>query len=352
MPHEKAFSLAAQGFMRPPLTAFLAFVALAAIAAPHAALAWGATGHRMIGELAAEALPADLPAFLRSPAAAATLGELAREPDRWKDAGRTHDADLDSAHYLDLNDQGRVLGGPALAELPPTRAAFETALRVYGTDGWRAGYLPYAIVEGWQQLARDFAYWRAAAAGARLAADPRHRAWLAADAARRQNLILSDLGTFAHYVGDGSQPLHVSVHFNGWGDLPNPEHFTQAHIHAYFEGEFIRQYVDLAMVRARLGPYVDCRCGIWSRTETYLAATNAWVIPFYRLDKRGAFIRGSDDGRAFAAERLAAGTAMLRDMTIDAWRASADASVGYPAVKVADVLAGRADPFNALFGMD
>src|SRR5215469_4586130 len=111
MPHEEAFSLAVQGFMRPSPSLLLAIVAFTVLAAPHTVLAWGATGHRIIGSLAAESLPPELPAFLRAPAPATTLGELAREPDRWKDAGRTHDADLDPAHYLDLDDQGRVLGG-------------------------------------------------------------------------------------------------------------------------------------------------------------------------------------------------------------------------------------------------
>ena len=35
------------------------------------------------------------------------------------------------------------------------------ALRAAGTDEYRAGYLPYAIIDGWQQLVMDFAYWRA-----------------------------------------------------------------------------------------------------------------------------------------------------------------------------------------------
>ena len=52
------------------------------------ALAWGATGHRLIGQLAIEALPPEIPAFLRTPAAAQVVGELAREPDRGRNAGK------------------------------------------------------------------------------------------------------------------------------------------------------------------------------------------------------------------------------------------------------------------------
>ncbi|HZZ35145.1 MAG TPA: S1/P1 Nuclease, partial [Caulobacteraceae bacterium] len=133
----------------------LAFAAVLAAISPSQALAWGATGHRIIGRLAVQALPSEVPAFLRTPQSAEAIGELAREPDRWKDAGRTHDSDRDPGHFLDLDDEGKVLGGPALAALPLTRAEYETALRAAGTDSWKAGYLSYSIVDGWQQLAKD-----------------------------------------------------------------------------------------------------------------------------------------------------------------------------------------------------
>jgi hypothetical protein len=322
------------------------------LVAAHGALAWGSTGHRMVGRLAMEDLPADLPPFLRSREAIEAIGELAREPDRWRDAGRTHDTDRDPGHFVDLGDDGRVLGGPSLAELPATRAAYETALRAAGADSWRAGYLPYSIVDGWQQLAKDFAYWRAEKAAARATANPAHRIWLNEDAARRENLILRDLGTLAHYVGDGSQPLHASIHFNGWGPGPNPQGFTEDKIHAYFEGQFVRDYVTADAVHAAMTPYKDCACSIEARTAAYLGATNRQVIPLYALWKDGSFENGDARGRAFVARQLALAVDELRDEVIDAWRASANGEVGYPAVKVADVLAGKVDPYDSLYGLD
>jgi hypothetical protein len=330
----------------------LALALALGLAAAGGAQAWGSTGHRIIGRLAMETLPADAPAFLRTGAAVEAVGELSREPDRWKDAGRTHDLDLDPGHFLDLGDDGRVFGGPALADLPPTRADYESALRAVGADQWKAGYLPYSIIEGWQQLAQDFAYLRVEEAGAASSPDPAHRAWLAADAERRKALILRDIGVFSHYVGDGSMPLHVSIHFNGWGPFPNPEAYTQAHVHAPFEGAFVRGFVSSDAVRAAMPPLHDCQCGVAEETKAYLAATNAAVVPFYRLEKSGGFAPGNPRGEAFAAERLAAGAAELRDLVAGAWRASASGQVGWPAVKVADVLAGAVDPYDALYGTD
>jgi hypothetical protein len=332
------------GFPRLRGVAFA--VGLCACALAGHALAWGATGHRIIGRLAVLTLPADLPAFLRASAAVEAEGELAREPDRWKGSGKVHDADRDAAHFLDLDDTGRVFAGPSLADLPPTRADYDAALRAAGSDSWKAGYLPYAIVDGWQQLVMDFAYWRVDAAAARGVADRAHRAWFARDGLRR------DLGTLAHYVGDGSQPMHVSVHFNGWGGYANPDGFTQERVHAPFEGAFVRAYVTQASVGARMTAYQDCRCAIQSRVRDYLAATNLMVRPLYQLYKDGGFDKGDARGRAFVAERLAAGARELRDEIVDAWRASASADVGWPAVKVADVVSGKLDPFDALYGAD
>jgi hypothetical protein len=329
-----------------------ALVAVLLALSPTQALAWGATGHRIIGRLAVQALPPEVPAFLRTPRSAEAVGELAREPDRWKDAGRTHDSDRDPGHFLDLDDEGKVLGGPALTALPLTRAEYESALRAAGTDSWKAGYLSYSIVDGWQQLAKDFALLRLDAAGARNTHIAAHRAWLLADAERRRSLILRDLGALAHYVGDGSQPLHVSVHFNGWGPYPNPEGFTQDKVHAPFEGAFVRANITEAQVRARITALTVCAKPLNACTADYLTATNAQTAPFYQLQKAGAFAPGDPRGKAFAAERLAAGASELRDIVVMAWRASATGQGGWPAAKVADVEAGRVDPYDALVASD
>src|SRR5215469_7652403 len=94
--------------------------------------AWGSSGHRMIGRAAIEALPADLPPFLRTEAAAVAVGELSREPDRSRGAGRTHDSDRDPGHFVDADDQGRIGGVLLLGALPQTRDEYEKALRAAG----------------------------------------------------------------------------------------------------------------------------------------------------------------------------------------------------------------------------
>ena len=56
--------------------------------------------------------------------------------------------------------------------------------------------------------------------------------------------------------------------------------------------------------------------------------------------------------RRLAAARLAAAVTALRDMIADAWIASEDAKIGYPALAVKDIEAGKVDPFDPLRGED
>ncbi|MDB5428157.1 MAG: hypothetical protein JWR43_2132 [Phenylobacterium sp.] len=328
-------------------------LATALIAAvPGLALAWGATGHRMIGEAAMHALPPELPAFLHTRQAALDVGELSREPDRSKGAGRARDSDFDPGHFLDLGDDGTVFGGPKVSALPPTRAEYEAALRAVGQDSWKAGYLPYSIVESWQQLVLDFAYWRVLTAAEANPAWAAHRDWFTADRRRREAHILETIGQLSHYVGDGSQPLHVSVHFNGWGDFPNPQGFTAAKIHGPFEGELVHSSVTPAALAAHMAPPRSCDCSIEQRTADLLAATARQVVPLYALEKAGGLAPGDPRGPAFATLQLAVGASELRDDIAEAWRVSASRMVGWKPVSVADVVAGKADPYPALYAID
>ena len=65
-----------------------------------------------------------------------------------------------------------------LSALPKDRHAYDVALRGASTptDEWGQGYLPYAIADGWERIARDFAYWRVDAVGEKSAASAEERA--------------------------------------------------------------------------------------------------------------------------------------------------------------------------------
>lgn len=316
------------------------------------ARAWGASGHRMAGVVAMEALPAELPAFLRSPAGAADVGEFSREPDRIKGSGRALGVASDSGHFLDVLDDGTVMGGPRLEAMPPDREAFETVLRDAGTTSGKAGWLYYSILETQQQLTRDLATWRVLDYAVRTERNPSRRAWFRADLARRQAATLQTVGRLSHFVADGSQPLHMTIHFNGWGDGPNPEGFTRSRIHGPFEGDLVAGAVRPDDVRRHLTPPVAPAASLEAQVAAYLRTGWAEVPSLYRLEKAGGLAPGDPRGGDYAARRLGAGAGALRDFVVLAWKTSETARLGWPEISVADALAGRADIWTSLYGKD
>ena len=317
------------------------------------AWAWGAEGHRLIGVAAMRALPSSLPAFLRSPAAVWNVGELAREPDRWRRAGAAHDDELNSGHFVNLDDSGKVGGVFPLSALQPSRGDYDTALRGGGTNQYVTGYLPYSIIIGFEQLRMDFGYWRVDLGGEKHTKTAKARAWFASDRKLHELLIVRDLGVWAHFVGDASQPMHVSVHHDGWGNkYPNPENLTVgAGLHAKFEGTFVHANFRQADMAALMPAARDCSCKIEDETVAYLNRTFEKVLPLYRLDKQGGFEGSDARGKAFVGERLAAGAGELRDLIAEAWRQSETITVGYPEVPVKDGKAGQAT-LGSLQGLD
>lgn len=337
--------------MAPSAAAGLLSYLLVALAPLSTAHAWGAMGHRIIGRVGMESLPDTVPAFLRTPETIEAVGELAREPDRSRGAGKVHDTMRDPGHYVNVDDDGKVSGGPPLAALPPTLGDYETALRAVGTETGHAGYLPYSIIDGWQQLTKDFVYWRIETAALPRQTDPAHKAWLQADLNRREMLIIRDLGIWSHFIGDASQPLHLTVHYDGWGKFPNPNGYTESRVHSPFEGAFVRRFVSEEAVQAALPAPRPCPA-IEVCTAQYLAETAATVIPFYEMQKAGGLTGPDPAGRAFTVQRVAAGAAALRDLTIAAWEASAHGALGHPAITIDQVATGAIDPFDALYGED
>lgn len=331
------------------------------LAATGQARAWGHTGHVGISQLAIVNLPPTLPAFLRTAQSTGQIGELGAEPDVSKTTGvitgtnssgslRTastvHDAERDTGHYIDIDDNGFVLGGTvALTALPATREAFDTAQRAATNPGrqdqYSAGYLPYTIIDGFQQVRKDFGIWRALSVGLQTASTPSDRAYFQSQLQLRQQLIIRDIGYWSHFVADASQPMHVSVHFNGWGNYPNPNGYTTAPIHAPFEGSFVHSFINFSAVNAQVRPYTDRGVStIEQRVPLYLAETLGQVAPTYQaaLNSNNDNYQSAQPAEvAIVQQQLAAAVAELRDEIVDAWTQSEQIAIGYPLVRVTDI---------------
>jgi hypothetical protein len=277
--------------------------------------AWGADGHSIINRLAAAALPADVPEFLRSPAALDAMEYYGPEPDRWRSPA---EPELDAAqapeHFIDL--EYADLAGP----LPRQRYDYIRALAVAqakhpdlaaSLTPEKVGLQPYVTTEVYERLQSAFRDYRALVAARK-------------DTKPSEAEIVFLAGWLGHYVGDGSQPLHTSIQYNGWVG-PNPHGYTTEHrIHSLFESQFVHANVTAGDV-APLIPAKPVVLGdVFNDYMKYLRISNSLVEQTYQLEKAGAFIgAGTPAGKAFVDERLAAGATELRNMIYTAWEKSA-----------------------------
>lgn len=322
--------------------------AMASLLLPVQALAWGSTGHRMVNNVGASALPASVPAFVRAPAAIADITTLGPEMDRLKDSGASWDADNDTGHFLDIGDDGKIGGIITLDALPSSFKAYDAALRAVNLDPFSLGYVPYTILDGWEQIRKDFAYYRAESYALAHSTNAADKAFLKQDLALRERLTIRDIGVWGHFVGDASQPLHITIHFNGWGDYPNPNGYTMNHIHAFFESAYVRDHAQTKAVAALVPAYAPTNpSALISQDEmlkqigSYLAASAARVRPLYELQKTGDFDRGTPAAAAFVDRCLAAGATQFRNWIALAWEDSLNETVSYPSIAVRDIVSGK-----------
>ncbi|GAC1659625.1 MAG: hypothetical protein NVS4B13_04990 [Candidatus Elarobacter sp.] len=343
----------------------LAILCAALVAAPQPAFAWGAQGHRIVNGAAIRTLPVSVPAFLRTASAHDEVALLGVEADRIKGAGSPLDDDDNPGHYLDALDDLTIAGAVKLSALPKDRAGYDRALRGAAppTDQYGQGYLPYQIADGWQRIVRDLAYWRVDVIGETKAPTADERAFFAYDRSVREAVTLRDIGYWGHFVADGSQPLHVTVHFNGWNQIdrttkqprtqyPNPNRFTDSDtIHARFEVTLVRAVATEDLVVQRVPALTGSSDPVLAQVGAYLARSLSKVPDVYRLEAAGGIDTPSPASSVLVLERLAAGAAQMRNMIVEAWVASADGTFGYPSISVRDVESGAVVPTRAKVGL-
>lgn len=258
---------------------------------------WGFRGHEMATRVAVESLPSEMPGFFAQ--AADQLIFLAPEPDRWRVRSSVEMAQAWSYdHYIDFENV------PDGALEAPDRFSYLYALRDAGVDAPEAdgGLLPFRIIELHQRITSLWARWHDAS-------DTRQRRWI-------EERIIQDAGILAHYVTDGSQPHHTTIHFNGWADgAANPESFTRDRsFHSRFERDYVDAHITADDIRVRVGPVGAAFAESRPAVMEYLLATHETVQTLYRLDRDAGFDPRTDPDPAahsFAVERLASGSRML-----------------------------------------
>lgn len=260
----------------------------------------------MINRLGASALPQDIPAFLRSQAALEEIEYLGPEPDRWRSKAEPELAAVQAPeHFIDLEL------ADALGPLPRKRLDFEAMVFAAGKRPETIGLQPWQTDEVWERLKAAMREYRAISAAR-------------GDTRPVEAAIIFYSGWLGHYVGDGSQPLHVTVQYNGWTG-PNPHGYNTGHqIHYQFESAFVAANIHAPEAEAKMTPLKTIDGDMFDAYVAYLRHTGTFVEKVYELDKAGEFTgAGTQESRDFTAERIAAGASMLRDMIYGAWIDSA-----------------------------
>jgi len=273
---------------------------------PSTPMRWGRDGHIMVGLAAAAGLPADMPAFFRH--ARQELGWLNYDPDRWRNPGMVESNEAwQYDHFIDLE------AVPDGALDAPDRFAWLLTLKQAGiAEPQKLGLLPFRIIELTERLTQEFGEWRQAT-------DPQVRGFL-------ERRIINDAGILGHYVADGANPHHSTIHFNGWAaDKPNPEGYTTDRtFHRRFESDYVSSHIEPADVGAAAATPARVIDDVRGGVIAYLRQTNDNVRRLYDLEKIEPFSDSTKAAghRAFTLDRLATGAAMLRSIWYTAWKRS------------------------------
>jgi hypothetical protein len=299
------------------------------------ALAFDYEGHRLINELALQALPTNFPSFVQTPVARERILYLGGEPDRWRNTREFHLRHLNNPdHYFDFEDLGPL--GITVEKLSPFRYEFMTQLAnaraanpqrfpaIDPRDAERVrhlpGFAPWSIAEHYAKLQSGFSTLKTF-----------REMGIAEEIANAEQSVIYAMGMLSHFVADAAQPLHSTRHFNGWTG-PNTNGFTtNKNFHAWIDGEFLEK-VGLPTA-AELQSHVRPARRLWTDSSgvnskifpvaaQFMYAQHELVVPLYELEKAGKLIATAardGEGRTFVCTQLAAGAVMLADLWLTAW---------------------------------
>jgi hypothetical protein len=178
------------------------------------------------------------------------------------------------------------------------------------------GTLPFAAAEVYGHLVSQMRLLRKAKPGSN-------------EAGYLQQTCAFEVAWLGHYIGDGAQPLHDTIHHDGWQG-PNPNGYTRdPHIHGRFESQFVDAIgLTDSDLLPRIGRPGHLTGDVFDLVLAHLDEAGSQVEAIYKMDKRNAFADPRDvEAREMVLSRTAAGARMLRDLVYRAWLESAQTPV-------------------------
>ena len=294
--------------------------------------AWDYERHRLINDLALGTLPKDFPRFALTPAARERILFLGGEPDRWRNNRERALRHLNNPdHYFDVEDLEPYQIKPAdlshfryrfVEQMATARARLKLELPEANADHLKGhpGFLPWAINENYLKLVSAFSYLKVF-----------EEMGTEAEIANARANVIYRMGILSHFVGDTSQPLHTTRHFNGWQG-ENPKGYTTSRrFHSWIDGGFFKATTppNRAALDKQLRPATvlkrperkDLASGQFQSGLQYILASHAQMIPLYELDTAGHLDKETPaKGREFLNGQLAKGGQMLGDLWYTAWK--------------------------------
>jgi hypothetical protein len=295
-----------------------AVLLLAMICLPQAAYPWGGRAHSVIDRTAVDTLPEDGPVFLKK--YADYIAGSASIPDTWRGASEPFSKIEEDPNHGWFREQFAFMKVIPRSRYEFVLELYRENLRIRKSEPEEAkrmnvrwtGTLPYAAAEVYGHMVADMRLLRRERAAGR-------------DTAFLEQTCAFYVAWMGHYIGDGAQPLHDTIHHDGWQG-PDPKGYTRdPKIHGRFESA----YVDtIGLTEQDITPLIGkpghLQGDVFELILGHLDEAGSSVEAIYQMDKRGAFADAHDtEAREMVYSRTAAGARMLRDLVYRAWLESA-----------------------------
>ena len=178
----------------------------------------------------------------------------------------------------------------------------------------RVGLQPYVTTEVYQRLKAAMREYRGLSAQGK-------------DTKPVEQATIFYMGWLGHYVGDGSQPLHVTTSYDGWVGKENPNGYATQHgIHSKFESTFVAANIKPADVVTLMTAAREMS-DVFDDYVAYLRSSSRLIerdlSTGRKLEAALDCVGTAENSKQLKAERRAAAASELRDIYYTAWMESA-----------------------------
>jgi hypothetical protein len=287
--------------------------------------AWGVRAPPAINRVAVRTIPDDGPTFLK--AHEDWIAYLSVIPDAWRRPSEPFLKMLEDPNHGWFKEQFAFMGD----DIP--RSRYEFVLKLYDeqrrlaakgdpaaalTNVRWTGTMAYAAVEGYERMLQGMRHYR----------DLKSKN---EDTRFVEMEVAYYMGWTGHYTADGAQPLHDTIHHDGWQGANPKGYTTNPRIHGQFESQFVDA---MKLEGSNFQPQVGAARVLadpFTAIVAHLDEAGTHTEQIYQLEKVGALADPANaDVRALIIRQTARGAALLRDLAYTAWVRSGEPPVNDP----------------------